>query len=97
VSLSFPNARRLDGERGLQPAGPLPSSVVADSHNTMGSLVLFLDAFKPRLLEANDYNSKAFGLCGRAEQSHVHAKVRNWKAKERNDEVYLWLSCHFSA
>lgn len=49
----------------------------------MGSLVLFSDAFKPQLLEAYGYNSKAFGLCDCAEWSRVHAKVRNWKAKER--------------
>lgn len=83
MSLSFLNACALDEESGLQLAGPRLSSTVADSHNTMGSLMLFSDAFKPRLLEAYDYNSKAFGLCDRAEQSHVHAKVRNWKAKER--------------
>lgn len=83
MSLSFPNACTLDGERGLQLVGPLPSSTLADSHSTMGSLVLFSDAFKPRLLEAYDYNSKAFGLCGHAERSHAHAKVRNWKPKER--------------
>lgn len=52
MSLSFPNACTLGGERGLQLPGPLSSFTVADSHNTMGSLVLFLDAFKPWLLEA---------------------------------------------
>lgn len=82
MSLSFLNTCTLDGDRRVQPAAPLPSSTVADSHNTMGSLVLFSDAFKPWLLEAYDDDSKAFGPCDCAEWNHIHGKVRNWKTRE---------------
>lgn len=88
----------LDGEVGLQPLVPscpvLPLWLLTLC--ATGSVRIFLAAFKPQLLEAYDYNSKAFDLGGRAEWSHRLETAKQRRGNKSN-EVYLRLSSHFSA